>query len=186
VFRKISAGILLGILILVPLSVRSQTSVYVGPHLGVQKSQDAQDANYLVGAMMRLKLMSVIGAEGDIGYRQEKFGSGAVTVKQWPVTVTGLLYPVSFIYGGVGGGWYNTTLDYADTYNQAGFADETTQEFGWHLAAGIELPASPSIKLFGDVRYVFLDTKFKELPDAVLDGTDANFYSLNFGLLFRL
>jgi len=135
---------------------------------------------------VRAKLMPAIGVEGDIGYRQEKLGNDALTIRQWPVTVTGLLYPLPFLYGALGGGWYNTTFDYADVYNKAGYADETTRKFGWHLGAGVELPASHSIKLFGDVRYVFLDQKLKNLPDAVLDGDNANFYSINAGLLFRL
>lgn len=175
----------LGILIMLPLAARSQ-SLYIGPHLGIQKSDGAEDANYLVGATLRMKLMPIIGIEGDLGYRQEKYGNNAVTVRNWPVTVTGLLYPLPFAYGGIGGGWYNTTFDYADTYNDAGFDDETTQEFGWHLAAGVELPASPRFKVFGDVRFVFLDYKFKELPNAVMEGKDSDFYSLNFGILFRL
>ena len=185
-FKAISTGIILGILISLPLPVRSQTNVYLGPHLGIQNSQDAQEANYLLGATLRMKLMPVLGVEADIGYRQEEFGAGAVSVKEWPVTVTGLLYPLPVLYGGVGGGWYNTTFDYSNTYNQAGFDDETTRNFGWHLAAGIELPASPSVKLFGDIRFAFLDYKFKNLPGAVLDGANADFYSINFGVLFRL
>ena len=183
--RTISTGILIGILILLPFSVRSQ-SISIGPHLGIQKAQGAQSTSYLVGATLRLKLLPFIGAEGDIGYRQEKFGSGAVTVKEWPVTFTGLFYPLPIIYGGVGGGWYNTTFDYSDTYNQTGFADETVRKFGWHLLAGVELPASPKIKLFGDIRWVFLDYNFKNLPGAVLDGVKANSYSINVGVLLRL
>ncbi len=184
-FRKISAGIILGALILLPISARSQ-SVYLGPHLGIQKSPGADKPNYLVGATLRLKLLPVLGVEGDIGYRQEEFGSGAVTIKTWPVTFTGLLYPLPVIYGGIGGGWYNSTIDYSTQYNQLGFADETSRDFGWHLAAGIELPASPNIKIFGDVRFVFLDTKLRDLPGNVLHGAKANFYSINVGLLFGL
>jgi opacity protein-like surface antigen len=184
--KTVSIGILLSVLVLLPFSVRSQTNAYIGPHVGYQKSQDANEGNYLVGATMRLKLMPIIGVEGDIGYRQEKYGTDVLTVRDWPVTVTGLLYPVPILYGGVGAGWYFTTFDYADRFNQLGITDETSRKFGWHLVAGIELPASPSIKLFGDVRWVFLDYKFKELPDAVLDGAKANFYSINVGLLFRL
>lgn len=185
-FRTIRSGIILGILILLPVSGRSQTNAYVGPHLGIQKSPDAQDANFLVGATARLRLMPILGIEGDIGYRQEKFGSDAVTVREWPVTVTGLLYPLPVVYGGLGAGWYSTTFDYNDFFNEAGYEDETKRNFGWHLAAGIELPASPKVRLFGDIRYVFLDRKFKELPGAVLDGAKSNFYSINVGLLFRL
>ena len=183
--RTISIGIVLGILILLPVSARGQTSVYVGPHLGIQKSEGA-DANYLIGATLRVKLMPVLGVEGDIGYRQEKYGSDVLTVRQYPVTVTGLIYPLPIIYGGIGAGWYNTTFDYAERYNDLGIDDETTTEFGWHLAAGIELPASPKFRLFGDVRFVFLDYKFKDLPEAVLDGAESNFYSINVGLLMRL
>jgi hypothetical protein len=130
--------------------------------------------------------MPFLGVEGDIGYRQEKYGSGAVTVRNYPVTVTGLLYPLPIIYGGIGGGWYNTTFDYSDAINQIGIDDETNTIFGWHLAAGVELPASPRFKLFGDIRFVFLDYEFKDLPGAVLEGADSDFYSINAGLLFRL
>lgn len=185
-FKTIRSGIILGILVLLPVSARSQTNAYVGPHLGIQKSPDAQDANFLVGATVRLRLMPILGIEGEIGYRQEKFGSDAVTVREWPVTVTGLLYPLPVVYGGLGAGWYSTTFDYNDFFNEAGYEDETKRNFGWHLAAGIELPASPKVRLFGDIRYVFLDRKFKELPGAVLDGAKSNFYSINVGLLFRL
>jgi outer membrane protein W len=183
---KLIAGIVLGILILLPISARSQVGVYVGPHLGVMKTDGADATNYLVGGTLRIKLMPAIGVEGNIGYRQEKFGNGAVTVKTWPVTVTGLLYPIPMIYGGLGGGWYSTTFDYADNFNQAGFADETVREFGYHLVAGVEIPASPAVHVFGDVRFVFLDYDFKDLPGAVLDGAKSNFYSINVGLLFRL
>ena len=185
-FGKISAGIVLGILLSLPLSSYSQSSVYVGPHLGIQKSEGAEDPSYLIGATLRAKLLPILGIEADIGYRQEKYGSGAVTVRTWPVTVTGLLYPLPVIYGGLGGGWYSTTFDYADSYNDIGIEDETTRNFGWHLAAGVEFPASPRVRLFGDVRFVFLDYDFKDLPEAVLDGADSDFYSINVGVLFGL
>ena len=185
-FKILSGWILLGILISLPLSASSQTNVYVGPHLGMQNSSDAEDANYLIGATVRAKLMPILGAEADISYRQEKYGDGAVTARDWPVTVTGLLYPLPFLYGGIGGGWYFTTLDYSDVYNDAGVEDETSQNFGWHLAAGVEIPASPRFRVFGDVRFVFLEYDFAELPDEILDGTDSDFYSINVGVLFRL
>ncbi|MDF1545910.1 MAG: outer membrane beta-barrel protein [bacterium] len=185
-FRLISLGLVLGILMLLPLTASSQTDVHLGPHLGIQKSQDAEDANYLVGATLRLKLAPLFGVEGNFGYRQEKYGTDVLTVKSWPLTATGMLYLLPVVYGGVGAGWYNTSFDYASEYNDDGYIDETTQKFGWHLAAGIELPASQNFRLFGDVRYVFIDYNIKDVPGAVLDGVDADFYSINFGLLFSL
>ncbi len=184
--KKHHLAIFLVVLALLPFSARSQSSAYLGPHLGIQKSPDAENSNYLVGATLRLPLMPILGIEGDVGYRQEEYGNGAVTVKDWPLTVTGLLYPVPVIYGGIGGGWYNSTIDYSSTLNPSGIDDETSQDFGWHLAAGIELPTSSKVKLFGDVRYVFLDRKLEELPGEVLDGAKSDFYSINVGLLFGL
>ena len=183
---KLTTGILLGFLILLPLAARSQPGVFIGPHLGIQKAKDAENASYLAGATLRVKLAPIFGIEGDIGYRQEKYGSGALTIREWPATATALLYPLPVICGGVGGGWYNSTLDYSDDLNNAGIDDDTATKFGWHLVVGIELPASPKFKVFGDVRYVFLDRKLKNLPDAVIQGDDANFYSINLGLLFRI
>lgn len=186
--KRLPMAICLAVLALLPLTANSQSSAYLGPHLGIQKSPDAENSNYLVGATLRLPLLPVLGLEGDVGYRQEEYGSGTseVTVKDWPITVTGLLYPLPVIYGGIGGGWYNSTIDYSSTYNAAGIEDETTQDFGWHLAAGVELPTSSRVKLFGDVRYVFLDREFEDIPGDVLDGAKSDFYSINVGLLFGL
>ena len=184
--KRICLGLLLSICIALPLSVHGQIGVSFGPHVGIQKAQDAEKSNFLVGATMRLRFMSALGAEGNISYRQEDFAANSFTSKSWPVTVTGLLYPLPFLYGGVGAGWYNTTFDFDDATNNAGFEDRTEQEFGWHLAVGLELPASPSIALFGDVRYVFLDYNLKDVPSAVLNDVNADFYSINAGLLFRL
>jgi outer membrane protein W len=184
--RKLSIAILPGLVFLSSLPARGQSQALFGPQIGMQKAQDADNHNYLIGATLRLRMMPALGIEGGIGYRQEDFGNDALTIREWPVTVTALLYPLPIAYGGVGGGWYNSTFDYNDTYNAAGIDDETESEFGWHLAAGLELPASPRLRIYGDVRYVFLDRKFKELPDAVLEGADSDSYSINVGLLFGL
>jgi len=176
----------LAILILLPISVDAQGDAYIGPHLGIQKASDADDSNYLVGASLRLKLIPFIAAEGAISYRQEDYAGEAVTVKNWPVTVTGLIYPLPIVYGGVGAGWYNTDFDYSDALNDMGIEDHSEQEFGWHLAAGAELPASSNVHLYADVRYVFLDYEFADLPDVVEEEVDSDFYSIKIGLLFAL
>jgi len=184
--KRICWGILIGIFIALPLSVHGQIGVSFGPILGIQKAQDAEKSNYLVGSTMRLRLMSALGVEGNISYRKEEFAGNTVKVRSWPVTVSGLLYPLPVLYGGLGVGWYNTTFDFDKATNDAGYADRTEQKFGWHLAAGLELPASKNISLFGDVRYVFIDYKLQNLPSAILNDINADFYSINAGLLFRL
>lgn len=159
---------------------------FIGPFLGIQRSDGSDQANYLAGAALRLKLLPNLAVEGSIAYRDEKYADEALTVRSWPVCVTGLIYPVPIIYGGLGAGWYNTTLDYSDELNEAGLADVTNQEFGWHVAVGAELPLSEKMHLFGDVRYVFINYDIEDLPDALVDGVDANFYSISVGVLFAL
>lgn len=162
------------------------SGAYLGPHLGIFKTQDSDETSYLGGATLRLRLLPVLAAEGMISYKQEDFEGGGITLRTWPVTATGLLYPLPIIYGGVGAGWYNITFDYSDELNDTGLEDETNQEFGWHLVVGVELPLSEKLHVSGDVRYVFMDYEFKDLPDAVKDGTDADFYSINIALLLGL
>lgn len=134
---------------------------------------------------MRLRF-AALGAEGNISYRQEAYQDGGVTVKSWPVTASGLIYPVPVIYGVLGAGWYNTTFDFNDAANLAGIEDRSEQEFGWHLGAGVELPLSSKTKLFGDIRWVFLEYELENLPSAVIEDVNADFYSINAGVLFGL
>ncbi|NIR51359.1 porin family protein [candidate division KSB1 bacterium] len=151
----------------------------LGPQVGFQKADDAEDGNFLLGAALRLKFSKALGIEGSINYRQEDFGPN-LTVRSWPVMVTGLLYPLPIVYGAVGAGWYNTTFDF-DT--AAADVDETKQEFGWHFGAGVELPLGSKTKLAGDIRYVFLDYDFDEIP---FRDVDSNFFMISAGILFGL
>ncbi|MEJ2634907.1 MAG: hypothetical protein P8184_06405, partial [Calditrichia bacterium] len=107
-------------------------SLRIGPQIGYQKAQDADKGQVMFGLAARLKVLPMLGAEASINYRQEKYGDGELTIRSWPVMVSGLYYPLPIIYGIVGFGWYNTTFDFSSQLNDAGFADETKQEVGWH------------------------------------------------------
>jgi opacity protein-like surface antigen len=85
------------------------------------------------------------------------------------------------IYGAMGFGWYNTTFDYAEVTT---IADETVQKIGWHFGGGVELPVGPKFKLTADIRYVFLNYDFKEIPGS--GDISSNFYVITAGLLFGL
>jgi opacity protein-like surface antigen len=156
-------------------------SISIGPQVGFYKVQDADNGSFIGGATCRLKFTPVLGAEASINYRQETYANDAVTVRSWPVMVTGLLYPLPMVYGAIGAGWYNMTFD----YNQSMLpflTDETKQKFGWHFGGGVEAPARPNIKLIGDIRYVFLDYDFQEVP-----GNPKNdFFMIMAGVLFSL
>ena len=154
-------------------------TIRLGPQVGLQKAAAADDAKFMFGAALRLKLTSALGVEGSINYRQEKFANDALTVRSWPIMLTGMLYPLPIVYGGVGAGWYNTTFD----FDLPGVDNETKQEFGWHFGAGVELPLGKKTRLTGDLRYVFLDYDFDEVP---FQDVDSNFYMISAGILFGL
>ncbi|MCX5801037.1 MAG: outer membrane beta-barrel protein [Candidatus Eisenbacteria bacterium] len=174
--------LILGLITLVVTQVNAQ-SISLGPQVGYYKVQDADEGKFMGGAACRLKLTPVIGVEASINYRQETYADELLTVRSWPVMVTGLIYPLPIVYGAIGAGWYNTTFDY-DQDRLPLFDDETTQAFGWHFGGGVEVPVGPSFKLTADVRYVFLNYDFKEIPGS--EDLDSNFTVVTVGFLFGL
>jgi len=175
--------LLMGLLALVGTQAIAQ-SVSLGPQVGYYKSPDT-DGNIMGGVAWRFKFSPMLGLEASINYRQEQYANDALTVRSWPVMVTGLIYPLPIIYGAIGAGWYNTTFDYdQDMVLLQAFDDETRQEFGWHFGGGAELPIGSSFKLTADIRYVFLNYDFKEIPGS--NDLDSNFYLVTAGILFNL
>ena len=163
-------------------------SIGLGPQIGFHKSRDADDARLMGGAALRMKLSPSFGVEGSINYRNEEYRNGAVRVRNWPVMITGLLYPVPIVYGAMGAGWYNTSVEYnfppGSPEASLNSITDTQQRFGWHFGAGAELPAGSSTKLYGDIRYVFLDYDFKQFPGS--EGVNSDFYVVTIGFLFGL
>lgn len=154
----------------------------LGPQIGYQKARDAEDGKLMGGAALRAQLASNFKIEGAINYRQEKFAGGNLTVRSWPVTVTGLIYPLPIVYGSLGAGWHNTRFEYASS-NPRIAVEDTRQEVGWHFGGGVELPLGKRTKLAGDLRYVFLNYDFDQVPGVQLD---SDFYLFTVGLQFGL
>ena len=171
---------LVGLALITP-QARAQ-SVSLGPQLGFQKAKDADEGKLMGGLALRLKLSQSLAVEGSVNYRQENFSDQGLTVRSWPVMVTGLIYPVPVAYGTIGAGWYNTKFEFTPAGGGAGI-EETTQEFGWHFGGGVELPLGGRTKLTGDVRYVFLNYNFDQVPGAQVDRDS---YVATVGLLFGL
>jgi hypothetical protein len=179
--KRTSIVIALALLAIGALPAGAQ-GLHLGPQVGFYKARGADDGEFLFGAAARVSLLPSLGIEGAIQYRQEEYGDEAVKVRTWPVTVSGLLYLLPFVHGTVGAGWYNTTFDYTSELEEMGAEDETIQEFGYHVGAGVELPWGKSTRLTGDIRYVFLDYDFSDVPG--LGDTDSDFYVISVGVLF--
>ncbi|MBN2183904.1 MAG: porin family protein [Candidatus Krumholzibacteriota bacterium] len=171
-----------GLIVLMSAQAGAQ-SICLGPQIGYYKARGADEGDFMYGGALRVKLMPMIGIEASINYRQEKYGDDAVTVRSWPVMVTGLIYPVPMVYGAMGFGWYNTTIDYDQSLLPI-LEDNTVQKIGWHFGGGVELPVGENVKLTGDIRYVFLDYDFEAIPGS--DDLDSNFYVITAGVLFEL
>ncbi len=160
--------------------------ITLGPQIGYQKATDADNGKIMVGIAARLHGLPFIGVEGSINYRQESYLNDEVTVRSYPVMVSGLLYVLPIVYGEVGFGWYNTKFDFSSQINDLGIADETKQKVGWHFGAGVELPLGLSSNNYitADIKYVFLNYDFKTIPGT--GDTNANFYVISAGLQFGL
>lgn len=162
-------------------------SIGIGPQLGWQKSSSADKGNLMYGAALRFRISEAVGLEGSINYRSEDYANGALNVKTWPIMVTGLIYPVRYFYGAIGIGWYNTSFDYGDQPLTQTLLSNTQQNFGWHLGGGVEIPASQTLNITGDIRYVFLNYDFGELASAANSGDlISNFFVITIGASFRI
>jgi hypothetical protein len=179
---KLKTILFVALITLVIAQVNAQ-SISIGPQVGYYKAQDADQGSLLGGVACRIKLGPALGVEASINYRHEKYADGLVTVRSWPVMATGLFYPLPIVYGAMGAGWYNVTIDY-DQSRLPFLTDQTVQKFGWHFGAGLELPIGTAVKLTGDIRYVFLNYGFKTLPGS--GDPKSNFTVITAGMLFTL
>jgi len=175
-------------LLFIPASITAQ-GLYVGPQVGWQKASSADAGKLMIGAAFRMKLSDALGVEGSINYRQEDYNNGDVTVTSYPVMVTGMIYPISIVYGLIGVGWYNTSFAYSSAMHQIGINDQTEQKFGWHFGFGAELPlsgsvSSPNTILTADIRYVFLNYDFQQMPGS--PNLQSDFVVITAGVLFSL
>ena len=175
---------LLAALATIMVSQTEAKLINLGPQVGFYKAQDADKWALMGGVACRVKPIPLLGAEASINYRQETYGDHAVTVHSWPVLVSGLIFPIPFLYAAVGGGWYNTTFDFDHTKLPV-FSDETVQRFGWHLGGGLELPVvGTGMTVTGDFRYVFLDYDLSDIPGSGSPKSD--FAIITIGVLFGL
>ena len=152
----------------------------IGGRYSYVTNQQTDEVSHMGGAMARLRA-GLFGVEGGVDYRSEDIG-GDVDVKEWPITLNALVYPFSMLYGLAGVGWYKTTIDFP---SEVAIDDQTSDDFGYQLGAGLEAPIARSVSLTGDVRWMFVDHEFSELPEAIGD-IESNSWSLNAGLLFYL
>ncbi len=165
----------------------SAQGVGIGPHVGYFKAQDADQGEWLVGGTVRLSLNPFLAAEAGVSFRREEYNNGDFKVESWPIQVSALVFPIPTLYALAGAGWYPTTFDFAAAYlaaNSLDIGEQSDTQFGWHIGAGAQFPFMPLISLTGDIRWTFLEYEISDVPG--LNAADANFYSIQLGVLIGL
>ena len=128
--------------------VASQPGVEFGGRAEYNRPKAADHGTLNGGAQLRLHLTSVLAVEGSADYRQNKFGG--TTVDVIPVQASLLLYLAPnwvvspYILGGVG--WYYTHIQ---------GASGSTNRYGPHAGAGLEIALSRHWSIDGDYRYLW-------------------------------
>jgi opacity protein-like surface antigen len=182
--------LLFAIMIMSLASLGQTQGLGIGPQLGYQRANDADEGSFFGGASARLKLSSTLAIEGAFFYRTEEYvetegvASTEIQVTNWPIMVTGMFYPLPIAYGLMGAGWYHSTIEYnVEGMDLVVDEEQTETAFGWHFGGGVEVPLGTHTTLTGDIRYVFLDYDFDAVPGEEVEN---DFYMINVGLLFGL
>lgn len=177
-FRPLSRSIPVVLLIALAAAPAGAAVIGIGPHVGYVKAYDADEGTGLYGAHLDLHLSPWFALQGSIDAWLEESISlssdtsiGNLKVKSMPLTVTARLYlPIASgfaPFAGVGAGVYYVEKNYPQSLNDLHIKDDTTQEFGWHAAAGVEVKIARFVSVYGEGRAIFADTG-KKLDEAVV------------------
>jgi opacity protein-like surface antigen len=111
-----------------------------------------------LGGQMRARLSRRTAFEVSMDVRSETNEAETRRVRDVPIQVSLLLYPVRSTFSPYflgGGGWYSHRLE--TLAGDETLSSESTRDFGWHGGLGAELKLGAHAGLHGDYRYTFLD-----------------------------
>ncbi len=155
----------------------------IAPAAGYLTTRGADRGTWFGGIQARAHLSPVLAVEGSATFHQSLYSDGDIVVTQYPVQVTGLLYPFGETpfrpYVLAGAGWYYTRTHYRGTLDLL-YEDQTEHDFGAHFGAGAEALLGPRVTLDADVRYIFLNPTVDGVKER-----DFNYWQATAGLNFR-
>ena len=184
-FTKSSKTALVGGLLIAGSLVTAAPKVNAGeiiPAIGITNStEDSGDDVKIFGSLaMRGNLAQALKAEVGVMYRQQSYMNGDLTARMWPITASLYVAPTPQLYIGAGVGWYQTTLDYDEDLP---IEDDTSQDFGFHVGGGVQVPVAEKVSVDLGGRYTFMDDVETELND--LDNLNPDFWTTSLGLAFK-
>jgi hypothetical protein len=164
-----------------PAAAERETEFSIGPAVGYLNARGADRGTWFAGAQARFHFLKYLAAEGSITFHENRYEGGDARVTQYPVQVSGMLYPIPEgqfrPYIVAGAGWYYTRITY--TGSLASISNQTEHVFGGHAGAGLELRLSPTTSLDADLRYVFLNPSNSQIKSG-----DFNYWQVTFGVNF--
>lgn len=163
------------------VGVQLARAAEVIPSVGITRAVDTDDNSSKIsgGLALRGDLAPFLMAEIGASYRSEERFDGDLKIRQWPITGSLWLKPLPMLYAGGGAGWYQTTLEYEESL---AIENETEQQFGVHLGAGLRVPLLPMAGLDLSGRYVFLEDVDQKLST---ERFDPDFWTTSLGLSIR-
>jgi hypothetical protein len=158
-----------------------ETEFSLGPAGGYLHARGADRGTWFAGGQARLHFLKYLAAEASITFHENRYQGGDARVTQYPVQVSGMLYPIPEgqfrPYIVAGGGWYYTRVTYTGTLS--GISNQTEHVFGGHAGAGLELRLSGTSSLDADIRYIFLNPTNTQVKSG-----DFNYWQVTFGVNF--
>jgi hypothetical protein len=171
----LALGLLLTMLL---IGVQLARATEIIPSVGITRAVGTEDNTSKIsgGLAVRGDLASFLMAEIGASYRSDERFGGDLRIRQWPITGSLWLKPMSMLYAGGGVGWYHTTFKYDESL---ALADETQQQFGVHLGGGLRVPLAPMASFDLSGRYVFLEDVDQKLST---ERFDPDFWTTSLGL----
>jgi opacity protein-like surface antigen len=153
----------------------------IGGRYNYNETLDTDRNAHMGGAMLRAR-NNYFGLEGSVDYHEDELLT-ETDLKTWPISASILAFPLPVLYGIAGLGWYNTTVDFPEN---ASVDDQTDSSLGYHIGGGVELPVTNVIRFTSDVRWLFVDYEFDEIPESAVNEVDADSFQFNAGILFYM
>ena len=139
----------------------------IGLEGGYLKARGADRATWVAGLQARLHFTPLLALEVSGTYHQNRYEQGDINVTQYPVQISGLIYPIPSgvvsPYIGGGAGWYYSRISYSGALS--GFSGQTKHPFGTHAGGGVDLKLGRLFTIDADFRYIFLDSSGTQVPD---------------------
>lgn len=170
------------LLVLVLTGVRMANSAEIIPALGLTRPTEGNSDAKLFGSLaLRGNVLPALQGEVEVAYRTDEMFDDQLRISTWPLTASLWFSPMPVLYAGGGVGMYINKFDYNQAVIPFAVEDQTSQDFGVHLGAGLRFPLAPSATMDLQGRYVMLREKDSQL---VPEQFDPDFWMAKAGIAF--